>query len=109
MAQLVKDLDKPFKEVFEALDTKQQRLAMKSAMRREANRLKKQAATNLAASGLGRGTRQPVAKGLRSRVYPDRYGAGFMLTAKPHKSKGYHRNRYGKDKPVLMWAEDGTK
>lgn len=109
MADQVTDLDHPFKDVFEALDTKEQRKAMKSAMRREGNRLKKAALQNIAASGLGKGTRQPIGKGLRVRVYPDRYGAGFMLTTKPRGKKGVHRNRQGKLKPVLMWAEDGTK
>lgn len=44
------------------------------------------------------------------RTYPDRYGLGFMVSVKPHgKRKGIHLNRQSKEKPVLMWAEDGTR
>ena len=35
---------------------------------------------------------------------------GFMVSVKPHgRHKGIHLNRQGKEKPVLMWAEDGTR
>lgn len=33
---------------------------------------------------------------------------GFMVTVKPHGKTGYIVNRHGKEKPVLMWAEEGT-
>ena len=52
----VRDIEKPFKEVFDALEPKQQRKAMKTAMRTEGGRLKKAAQARIAASGLGRGT-----------------------------------------------------
>lgn len=32
-----------------------------------------------------------------------------MITVKPHGKQGYHVNRFGLEKPVLMWAEEGTK
>lgn len=104
----VRDLARPFAEVYEALDPKEHRKAMRSAMRRQGNRLKRQAAANLQASGIGQGTAQRLSKGIRLRVYPERYGAGFMLSVKPNRKKGYHRNRRGLEKPVLMWAEEGT-
>lgn len=103
------DIDKAFGDVYRALDLKEQRKAMRGAMRREGNRLKKQAAANLQGSGMGTGTKQKVSKGIRVRVYPDRYGAGFMLSVKPRGRHGVHKNRFGKEKPVLMWAEDGTR
>ena len=28
---------------------------------------------------------------------------------KPHSKQGFHVNRFGLQKPVLMWAEEGTK
>lgn len=31
-----------------------------------------------------------------------------MITVKPHGNKGSHVNRFGLEKPVLMWAEGGT-
>lgn len=110
MNETVTDLSKPFADVYKALDMKSQRKAMRSAMRREGNILKKAAVTNLRASGIGQGTRRSLSTGIYVRTYPDRYGLGFMVSVKPHGSrKGVHQNRQGKDKPVLMWAEDGTR
>lgn len=110
MAETVRDLENPFAEVFQALDLKTQRKVMKSAMRREGNRLKKVAVANLNASGIGRGTNRNLSKGIYVRTYPDRYGLGFMVSVRPHGSrKGIHKNRQGLEKPVLMWAEDGTR
>lgn len=105
----VRDRSRPFLEVFEALDPKAHRRALRSAMRREGNNLKRIAVAQIGSSGLGKGSRAKVAKGVRVRTFPDRYGAGFMLTVKPHGKKGYHKNRQGHEKPVLMWAEDGTR
>ena len=123
MASQTIDIDRPFNGVFRALSLKDQRKALRGAMRREGNRLKKQAADNLRASGItapGKtyrpskkkryaGDPMSLSKGIRLRVYPEDYGAGFMLSVKPHKKQGYHTNRKGKEKPVLMWAEDGTE
>lgn len=103
------DLSKPFASVFNALDMKEQRKALKSAMRKEANRVKKEAQQSILGSGLGHGTNTDITAGVRARVYPDTKGLGFMATTKPRNGKGFHVNRFGKEKPVLMWAEDGTK
>lgn len=96
-----------FKAVYNTLDTKQLRKAMRSASRREANAVRKAARQNVLSSELGKGTSQDVSKGVYARTYPDKYGAGFMVTVKPHGEKGIHTNRYGNKKPVLMWAETG--
>ena len=32
-----------------------------------------------------------------------------MITVKPHGKQGYYLNSKGKEKPVLMWTEEGTK
>jgi hypothetical protein len=110
MKETVTDINKPFADVFKALDQKTQRKAMKSAMRREGNRLKKIAVANLRESRVGQGTKRDLSKGIYVRTYPDRYGMGFMVSVKPHgRHKGIHLNRQGKEKPVLMWAEDGTR
>ena len=96
------------KQLLDQLSPKDQRKVMASAMRREANKLKRAAQMNVRASGLNTSTR--VDKGVYSRVYPKRYGLGFMVSVKPHGAKkGIHRNRYGREKPVLMFAEEGTK
>ena len=110
MNETVTDIKKPFADIYKALDTKQHRKAMKSAMRREGNRLKKAAVTNLNESGIGKGRKRNLSSGIYVRTYPDRYGLGFMVSVKPHgKRKGIHLNRQNKEKPVLMWAEDGTR
>lgn len=110
MSESVRDLNRPFADIYKALDLKDQRKAMRSAMRREGGRLRKAAVVNLGQSGLGGGTKRSLASGIYVRTYPDRYGLGFMVSVKPHgKRKGVHLNRQGKEKPVLMWAEDGTR
>lgn len=125
------DIDQSFGSVYKALDLKAQRKAMRSAMRRESNRLRKKAVDNLRSSGIGPGTEHNLSKGIRARVYPEKYGAGFMVTVKPHKANrktgqgeaSMHRNRFYDDHkgargktlkgtkralPILAWAEEGT-
>ncbi len=106
--QSVRDLDNPFGDVWKALDMKEQRKAMRGAMRKEAMNVKKAAQAAMDTSGLGRGTKQRVRKSIYMRVYPSRYGLGFMASVVPHGKRGIHTNRFGKQKPVAMWAEDGT-
>lgn len=109
MADLeVKDSDNPFEVVWKALDVKKQRKELKSALRREANNVKKAAQAAMSESGFGRGSTQDVKKGIYARVFPDRYGLGAMVTAVPHGKRGIHTNRYGQQKPVAMWADGGT-
>ena len=56
-------------------------------------------------SGMAHASR--LKKDIRLRVYPK--GGGFMITVKQHGKQGYHVNRFGLQKPVLMWTEEGTK
>ena len=64
----------------------------------------------LCSSGIGKGTKRSLSSGIYVRTYPDRYGLGFMVSVKPHgRRKGIHLNRQNMEKPVLMWAEDGTR
>lgn len=100
---------KAFADLFVAFNQKEQRKELRRAFTQEARRLKKSVAQSIEVTHLGTGTRQKVAKSVRSRVYPNKCGLGFMLTVKPFHGKGYHKNRAGKEKPVLMWAEEGTK
>ncbi len=106
--QNVRDLNNPFADVWKALDMKEQRKAMRGAMRREANNVKKAAQEAMGSSGLGKGTKQSVQKSIYARVYPNKYGLGFMASTVPHGKRGIHTNRFGKEKPVAMWAETGT-
>lgn len=108
--ETVTDIAEPFADVYKALDLKDQRKAMRSAMRSEGNRLKKAAVSNLSTSGIGQGTKRSLSSGIYVRTYPDRYGLGFMVSVQPHgRRKGIHLNRQNLEKPVLMWAEDGTR
>ena len=105
---VVKDLNNPFADVWKALDPKTQRKAMKGAMRKEANNVKKAAQEAMESSGIGKGTKQALKKSIYSRVYPDRYGLGFMASTVGHGKRGIHTNRQGLQKPVAMWADEGT-
>ena len=103
------DLQRPFADVYKALDLKTQRKAMRSAMRKEGNRVKKVAVSTLHSKAIGPGTKRSLDKGIYVRTYPNRFGLGFMVTVKPFGKKGIHENRRSLEKPVLMWAEDGTR
>ena len=64
------DLSKPFASIFNALDMKEQRKALRNAMGKEANRVKKEAQQSILSSGLGHGTNTDITAGVRARVYP---------------------------------------
>lgn len=91
---------------------KQIRAAVKGAYRAEAKKARAIAVRNLSSSGLDvQGNRSDWQKGIRSYIY--RNGGGFMITVKARGSKdggkSMHVNRFGFKKPILMWAEEGTK
>lgn len=96
-----------FADLTAALDQKSVRNSLRSALRKSAGRVKQAAVQQMKSRGLGAGSTQKLSKSIRTRVYPQ--NRGFLVTVKPHGKKGYHRNRFGKEKPVLMWAEEGTK
>jgi len=95
-----------FADLTAALDQKAVRNSLRSALRKSAGRVKQAAVQQMKSRGLGAGSTQKLSKSIRTRVYPQ--NRGFLVTVKPHGKKGYHRNRFGKEKPVLMWAEEGT-
>ena len=78
---------------------------LKGAYRKTGNEILKIARQRLMSSGIAHASK--LKKGIRLRVYPR--GGGFMITVKPHGKQGYHVNRFGLEKPVVMWAEEGTK
>lgn len=83
----------------------------KTAYRREAKKVVEIVGSHIAAASdlnghpLG-GDAARLAKSLRIRIYPK--GGGFMVSVKPRGKQGFYTNRRGKDKPVLMWASEGT-
>lgn len=119
--------------LFQELDPKRRAQATKGALRRAANLVKKEAVKNLKSSKNGKGkninTASGLQKGIRRLIY--RKTMGFRVTvgtARRGKSDkafiyGYHQGRgYRRamargvrkgfltsyEKPVLIWAEDGT-
>lgn len=103
------DIEKPFKDLLAAANMKDMRKAMNTALRKAGKKVLARTKDNVHASGLGRGVLEDVTDDLRLKVYGDAYPAGFMIPTRPHHGKGFHLNRFGKEKPVLMWAAMGTK
>lgn len=107
-----------FSETLSALSPQELSKALRSALRRTGAEARKVARAALAstpgkgvkggARPLGKGTRRAVEKSLRLRLYPKKYGLGFMVTASHHGEKGMHLNRQGRLKPVLFFAAGGT-
>lgn len=110
MAATMQYNDAELQRLFAELDTKQRLKALKGAFRREANRVRKTALNNL--RGSIRSDRD-LERGVRAVVFKRK--AGFRVTigtkkaGKSGKEYGFHINRKGLKKPVLIWAEAGTK
>ncbi len=117
------DDEKLFK-LFEALDPKQRKKAIKGALTRAGSKLRKAAVENLMTvvpkTGKGKQKSSPLkagkemAKGIRRVNYKDKIGFRVTIGTKKRKkgSKGpdygYYTNSRGLTKPVLIWAEGGT-
>lgn len=106
-----------WQELLRQMNGTQIKKSMRSAVRRVAAQAQKTAQGELLASGLKvKGDAADWKKGIRTRLYPDRMGAGFLVTVKARAAsrktgggeKSMHKNRFGQKKPVLMWAEEGT-
>lgn len=97
-------------EVMELLDhltPRAVRNSLRGAFRAVAKTVRSSGRSSLSASSLSvRGQRGDWQRGVRTRIYSR--GGGFMLTVKGVKGQSMHTNRFGKQKPILMWAEDGT-
>lgn len=94
------------------MDPKQRLKALRGAFRKEATRIRKTAVNNLRGSGIRPG--KDLEKGIRQLVF--KRDAGFCVTIKTKradkaggKEYGFHTNRQGQKKPILTWAEEGTK
>lgn len=102
-------------ELAKQLTPRQIRNSVKRAYRREARKARDIAVGKLRTSGLAvRGNAADWEKGIREHIYSR--GGGFLISVKARGAnrqgrgeKGMHRNRAGKTKPVLMWAEEGTQ
>ncbi len=115
MARTLEYDDRQLRELYAQMDEKQRSKAMKGAFRTTANLLRRASISNLRASvHSGR----DLEKGVRALVFKQKLGFRVTVGTVLRKSKdrtrivtkkGFHLNRAGLEKPVLIWAEDGTK
>lgn len=103
--------DENLQRLFAEMDAKHRLKALKGAFRREANQVRKTAINNL--RGSIRSDRD-LESGVRAVVY--KRTAGFRVTTGTKKASkaggkeyGFHKNRQGLKKPILIWAEEGTE
>lgn len=110
MSKAVEYDDSNLKMLFKELSHKERVKALRGAFRKEGNSFKRAAVNHLRSSIR---SSKDLEKGIRVIVFKKK--AGFRVTVGTKKgkdgktSKGYHTNRYGKDMPILIWAEEGTK
>lgn len=102
MAEVAYD-DKKLRAMFEALSPKERVRAFKGAFRKEANIVRKAAVGNLRTS---LNSNRDLERGIRALVFKRK--AGFRVTVGTKGDRGFHVNRRGQKKPVLIWAEEGT-
>lgn len=113
MARSVDYNDTRLQQLFAELEPKRRLQAIKGGFRKEANRVRKTAINNLRSSGIK--SNKDLEKGVRAIVY--KRAAGFRVTVGTKRASkktgkgeaGFHTNRQGLKKPVLIWAEDGTQ
>ena len=107
------------------MSDRQLRRTLRGALREESRRVANVAKRNLRSSSLNHassmtsGIRANVTRGLRGyyvSVTPEKWSRKKYRAAQAAKAKGktlrrkgIHTNRSGSEKPVLMWAESGTK
>lgn len=111
MAEMQYD-DRELQRLFAEMDSKQRLKALKGAFRREANQVRKTAINNL--RGSIRSDRD-LERGVRALVFKRKTGFRVTIGTKQANKKtgkgerGFHTNRWGLKKPVLIWADAGTK
>lgn len=109
--------DTNLQRMFAELDVRQRVKALKGAFRREASRVRKTAVNNMRASI---GGDSEMERGVRAIVFKRKAGFRVTIGTKQANSRGkgergfyISRKRRGKPeatgKPVLIWAEEGTK
>lgn len=102
----MEDYEKMFGEVLSCFDRRDIRAALRSGYRKVANKGAKIVRDASRQRIKIRGDRRSWDKSIRVYVYSK--GGGFVITTKFHGKQGFHRNRCGKEKPVVMWAAEGT-
>lgn len=105
--------DYNLRKFFASLTPRNRKKVIKTACRKSGNVVRGVAVKNLRSSGIGNAAR--LSRGIRVVVFNRE--AGFRVTAASRQAsrktgkgeRGMHTNRYGVKKPVLAWAETGTK
>lgn len=95
--------DRHFQALVSELSERERVRALRGAFRKAALVLRRAVVSNLRASIR---SDKDLERGVRAVVFKNRLG--FRVTVGTAKGKGYHRNRFGLLKPVLVFAEDGT-
>lgn len=104
--------DSNLQRLWQELTPDKRKKALKGAFRREANRVRRVALGNLRASIR---SDSDLERGVRAVVW--KRAAGFRVTVGTKRAnkktgkgeRGFHTNRKGLKKPVLVWAETGTE
>lgn len=111
MARSIDYNDENLQRLFAELEPKRRLQAIKGGFRKEANQVRKTAINNLRSSIQ---SNKDLEKGVRAIVFKRK--AGFRVTVGTKRAgkngkgeAGFHTNRQGLKKPVLIWAEEGTK
>lgn len=111
MADSIDYSDRDLQQLFAEMEPKRRLQALKGGFRREAHEVRKTAINNLRSSIR---SDRDLEKGVRALVFKRRAGFRVTIGTKRANKKGkgeagFHKNRWGVKKPVLIWAEGGTK
>lgn len=111
MADDIRYDDGNLQRLFAELEPRRRAQALRGGFRNAANKVRKKAVGNLREAIH---TDRDLEKGVRAIVFKQQ--AGFRVTIGTKKAgkngkgeAGMHTNRRGLKKPVLIWAEEGTK
>lgn len=111
MARSIDYNDENLQRLFAELEPKRRLQAIKGGFRREANQVRKTAINNLRSSIQ---SDKDLEKGVRTVLFKRK--AGFRVTVGTKRAgkngkgeAGFHTNRQGLKKPILIWAEEGTE
>lgn len=107
--------DSNLMKLFRELSPENRLKAIKGALRRQASKVRRTAVNNLRGSIRSQNDQKGLESGVRAVVFKRKAGfrvtvgtkAGSKKTGKGE--RGIHTNRRGLKKPVLIWAEEGTK
>lgn len=111
MARTIDYNDENLQRLFAELEPKRRLQAIKGGFRKEANQVRKMAINNLRSSIQ---SNKDLEKGVRAILFKRK--AGFRVTVGTKRAgkngkgeAGFHTNRQGLKKPILIWAEEGTE